>query len=124
MKLEDFPPHIQDQLRSQLDAAPTRMPVNAEDPIEYESDLHDRIIDYCRAKSYYAVHARMDRRTTVAVGTPDFAIAMPGGRMVWLECKRNGAKATPAQQATIAHLQKLGHIAAVVDNWPDALKLL
>jgi hypothetical protein len=89
-----------------------------------ESDLHDKVVDYCRAKGWFVVHSRMDRRSTIGVGTPDFAIAAHGGRMLWLELKRKGGKPTIAQQAAIAQLTKLGHLAFVVDNWSDALRLL
>ncbi len=66
----------------------------------------------------------MDRRSTVAVGTPDFAIFMDRGKIVCLECKRPGGKATRKQLETIAHLKHLGHVAAVVDSWEDAETLL
>ena len=89
-----------------------------------ESDLDEKVGDYCRAKGWYFIRARTDRRSTVAVGTPDYTIAAHGGRMLFLELKRQGGKATPAQQAAIAQLRKLGHLAYVVDNWPDALRLL
>lgn len=89
-----------------------------------ESDLHDQVEAHCRAKGWFYVHSRMDRRSTVSVGTPDFAIAAHGGRMLWLELKRKGGKATTAQQAAIAQLTKLGHLAFIVDNWPETLCIL
>lgn len=89
-----------------------------------EADFHDKVESYCRGRGWYYLHSRTDRRTTVAVGAPDFCIAMPEGKVLWLELKRPGGKATVKQQATIAHLRKLGHVAAVVDNWEDAYLLL
>ena len=89
-----------------------------------ESDLHDKVEDFCRERGWYYIHSRLDRRTTVAVGTPDWLVAKPNGQCVWLELKRRNGKATPAQQAAIAHLRKLGHRAEVVDNWEDAKRML
>jgi hypothetical protein len=66
----------------------------------------------------------MDRRHTNAVGTPDFIIAGEMGNTYWVECKRRGAKATPAQQATIAHLQKLRHCAGIVSSMSEFLELI
>lgn len=79
-----------------------------------ERDLHDDIIDLCRQQGWYYIHSRMDRRSTVQVGAPDFVIALPGGKTVWLECKRKGGKVTTSQQGTLLQLKLLGHIASVV----------
>jgi hypothetical protein len=89
-----------------------------------EKDLHEQIADYCRKRGYYFVHSRMDRRSTVQVGCPDFIVFLPSGRVVCLEAKRKGGKPTPAQQATIAHLHKLGHAAGVVESFLDALQMM
>ena len=93
-------------------------------PVEKESDLHDDIIAYCREHDLHCVHSRMDRRTTVGVGTLDFVIACDNGRTVWLEAKSKTGKLRPAQAAAIAQLKKRGHIAEVVDNWPEAKAIL
>jgi len=110
----DIPPKPTDA------TAPRQTPVR---PIT-EAELHDQVEAYCRLRGWYFIHSRMDQRTTVAVGCPDFAIFTDYGRTLFLELKRPGGKATPKQLATIAHLRKLGHMAAIVDNWPDALLLL
>lgn len=89
-----------------------------------ECDLHDQVETYCRSQGWYYLHSRMDRRTTVTVGAPDFVIFMPQGKTLCLELKRKGGKATKKQLETIAHLRKLGHVAAIADNWEDALLLL
>ena len=89
-----------------------------------ESDLDDAVGDYCREHGWYVIRARTDRKSTLAKGTPDYAIFAHGGRTLFLELKRKGGKATTAQQAAVAHLTKLGHLAYVVDNWNEALKML
>lgn len=87
-----------------------------EDAVERESDLHEQIIELCRERGFYPVHSRMDRRTSQALGVPDFIIALPGGKTLFLECKAKGRKATPEQNAAIAHLKSLGHCAEIVNN--------
>lgn len=102
------------------------VPISANDALRPspESDLDDKVGDYCREHGWYFIRARTDRRSTLAVGTPDYAIFAHGGRTLFLELKRRGGKATTAQLAAIAHLRKLGHMAEVVDNWADALRFL
>ena len=135
MKVEDLPAHYQAEIREKLLGSDTR---TGENPIaaasgsatrdrvlpSLEADLHDQVESFCREWGWWYLHSRMDRRTTVAVGALDFCIAKPEGRVLWLELKRRGGKATPAQLATIAHLRKLGHTAEIVDNWADAHALL
>lgn len=94
-----------------------RLPPQGES-IANESDLHNEIIELCRSKGWYYVHSRMDRKTTTALGVPDFVIATENG-VAFLECKAKGGKPTPAQLATIAHLKKLNRIAAIVTNMDE-----
>lgn len=89
-----------------------------------ESDLHDHVIEWCRAHALYVVHSRMDRRTTQARGVPDFIIAFPHGVTLWLELKRLKQKPTPEQSGSLMALGVLGHINTVSDNWPHALGIL
>jgi hypothetical protein len=65
----------------------------------------------------------MDRRTTNAVGAPDFVIFMPGSRVLCIEAKRGNAKLRPEQEATRAHLQTLGHPVLVVRSVSEARTL-
>lgn len=91
---------------------------------ERERDLHDYIIDRCRELGYYVIHSRMDRRSTVAVGAPDFVVAMPGGRTVWIECKSAKGKPTTAQLASVTWLLRLGHIVHIVRSKKEADSVL
>lgn len=86
-----------------------------------ESDLHDAILAYCRSRGWPVVHSRMDVPQTAGVGTPDFVVALPGGRTVWVEAKAAGGKLRPEQAAWLAALQAKGHTAAVVRSLPDFL---
>lgn len=82
--------------------------------VQREADLHDAILAHCRAKGWPVVHSRMDVPQTAGVGTPDFVVALPGGRTVWVEAKARTGKLTPPQAAWLAALGIVGHEAAVV----------
>ena len=89
-----------------------------------EADLHDQILSECRRRAWPVVHSRMDRPTTSAVGTPDFVIALPKGRTLWIEAKTAHGKLTMEQRTWLFWLQKLGHRAFVVRSFQDFLSVL
>ena len=89
---------------------------------ENESQLHDDIIEFCKSKGWYYVHSRMDQRSTNAIGTPDFIIAMDGGKTLWIECKMPGKKATIFQLGALTHLNKLKHQACLVTSLDEFLE--
>ena len=133
--LNSLPLRHQQAIREQLLGVRTR---TGENPIvaasdsatrdrphsDVESDLHDRVYEWCRSHALYAVHSRMDRRTTQAKGVPDYLIAFPHGVTLWLELKRPKGKATPEQSGALLALNVLGHISAMADNWQYALGVL
>ena len=86
-----------------------------------ERDLHDAIDQYCRERGYLTIHARMDVRSTISVGTPDWTVLMPGRKTCQIECKKSGSKPTTEQLAKLAHARKLGFVAEIVDNLEDAI---
>jgi hypothetical protein len=116
--------HIERQLCSGVSPAPDRKAATPKQPVKREADLHDEVEALCRQRGYYYIHSRMDRRSTVQVGAPDFLIALPHSRMVWIELKRKGGKPTLRQLAAITHLKKLGHAAAVCDSMDGVLTLM
>lgn len=89
-----------------------------------ESKLHRQIEDECRRRNWYFVHARMDKPTTVSVGTPDFIIAGSRGMTFWIECKAKGRKTKPAQAATQAWLQRDGHRSATVWSFEEFVSFI
>lgn len=86
-----------------------------------EEEVHDQIEQHLRSRGYYYVHARMDRRTTTAEGTPDFIIALPNGTTLWVEVKVRPNKPSIEQLGAIAHLQKLKHWAKIVWSFEEYL---
>lgn len=89
-----------------------------------ESDLHNEILTFCRARGWPVVHSRMDVPQTAGVGTPDFVIALPGGRTLWIEAKARGGKLRLEQRAWIAALHVVGHQARVVWSFSEFLDLV
>lgn len=89
-----------------------------------ESDLHDKIAAECKRRGWLAVHSRMDKRATNQIGTPDFIIARPGGRILWIEAKSKGRKLTPEQAATIHWLKNLGHDAHAVWSFEQFIEIV
>jgi len=89
-----------------------------------ERQLHDQIIAHCRANGWYYVHSRMDQRTTIKVGCPDFIIALPHGKVLWLECKSKTGKLSDQQAGTIYALNALDHDVYVIRSMPEFLSVL
>lgn len=88
-------------------------------PVESEPDLHDDILDFCRERGWIAVHSRMDRKTTQAVGIADFIIAAAQGRVFWIEVKSKSGKLSVAQKGFAMQLDKLGHECFLVRSMDD-----
>lgn len=93
-------------------------------PPEIESDLHRDILEYCEAQwpRWKYDHSRMDKRTRNTLGVPDFIIALPNGRTIWVECKRPGEKLSSAQQNFAAEMAKLGHTVHIVHTIQEFLQ--
>lgn len=80
-----------------------------------ESALHDYILEYAHSRGWLAVHSRMDRPTTTAVGVSDFVLITPK-TVYFVEAKRPGRKCTPQQRAFLAAVSVLGWPQAVVHD--------
>jgi hypothetical protein len=66
----------------------------------------------------------MGRKTTGQIGWPDYEIFMPNKRFCALELKAKGNKASEEQLATIAWFHKFKFTAKIVDNLPDAIRVM
>ena len=73
--------------------------------------LHEQIIEWCNAQwpRVKYIHARTDQKSTIGVGIHDFTLYMPQGRILNVECKANGKKATQDQLNWAKELSMLGH---------------
>jgi hypothetical protein len=92
--------------------------------VDLEKDLHEQIETICKAKGYLVRHDRMGRKTTGQIGWPDYEIFMPNKRFCALELKAKGNKASEEQLATIAWFHKFKFTAEIVDNLPDAIRVM
>lgn len=86
-----------------------------------ERDLHDQVIAYCRAQGWLVHHSRMDRPATCGVGSPDFIIFLPRGRVLCVECKVGKRKPNSEQQAWLAAVRALGHFGVVAWSLKDVV---
>jgi len=91
------------------------------DGVERERDLHDDIIEFCNAQwpPWKFIHARMDKRSTIAVGANDFTIFASRGRTFCIECKRKNEKLDPDQLIWQKQMDMLGHRVFVVRNMDE-----
>lgn len=62
------------------------------------------------AKDCGVVFIRLSFGRGVATGWPDIEILGPGGRSLWMECKRRGKDATPMQLERKRILEAYGHM--------------
>ena len=118
-QLADYEARRRVEDRNALVADPTPTP-------DLESKLHERIMEYCDHQwpKWKYIHARMDRKSTVAVGSQDFTIFLPGGRTLCIECKAQGRKRSPAQLAWALEMERLGHTVHLVESEDGFLQLL
>ena len=72
-----------------------------------ESDLHKEFIAWLNARRIPFLHSRTDRRTTTALGDPDFFVLWEG-RVLGIECKIDKNKLSDAQEKRIAYLKQAG----------------
>lgn len=79
-----------------------------------EADLHDAVLNHCRAKGWICIHSRMDMKATNNLGTFDCIVLADGGRVYLIELKTRIGKLSPDQQAMFAWATKLGHAPKVV----------
>lgn len=91
-----------------------------------ESALHVEIMSWCDVQwpRVMYIHSRMDRKTTIAVGAPDFILFLPHGKILCLEIKRKGKKRTPEQLAWALEMQRLGHTVHCIDSWAQFQQLI
>lgn len=96
-----------------------------------EADLHRQIEVELKHRRWYYVHSRTDKRTTTALGVPDFIIAGKSdsnfdGEPVtyWIEVKKRGGKLTPEQTITKHLLTALGHRYATVYSFAEFLEAI
>lgn len=93
----------------------------ARDGVALELPLHDAIIHYCNRQfpRWKYIHANPARRSTIALGAPDFTIFMPGGITLCVEVKARDGKVDPDQMAWHSEMRRLGHDVRIVRSMTD-----
>lgn len=89
-----------------------------------ESALHDKISEYCKAKVWAVIHGRMDKRSGVTPGAPDFVIYADAGRVINVECKTKDGKQRQSQRNFEAMLKRNGHEYYIIRSFEDFLKIV
>ena len=95
-----------------------------DDACKLERDLHEQTTAELRRRKLYFVHSRMDKPATNQIGVPDYIVAMPGGKTMWLELKSKTGKLSPEQQAAKHMLEMSGHRHEVVRGFSQLLEVL
>jgi hypothetical protein len=67
---------------------------------------------------------RTNKRATGKIGTPDFIVALAGGKTLWLEMKSPGNYPTTEQAETLRKLAQLGHQARICHSAAEAIELI
>lgn len=70
-----------------------------------EKEMHNIFEDWLRLNQIPFIHARMDKKSTINNGAPDFTV-MWNNRVVCIEFKMNGGKLSSDQQDFISLLGK------------------
>jgi hypothetical protein len=127
-KITDWNERTQRSIRAQLvpkalptDPLPFHAPSNVS--LDKESDIHDQIVAECRKRRWYFVHSRTDKRTTTAIGVPDFVIA-GFDKVWWIEVKRPNSKPTREQVAVGIALKSLNQNYSVVYSFEEFLNFV
>lgn len=91
-----------------------------------ERDLHEAIIQYCNSQwpRWKFVHSRMDKRSTVDVGSHDFTIFLPKSRIICVECKTKTGKLSREQSGWEKEMEMLEHRVHVVRSFDEFLSLI
>jgi len=90
--------------------------------VKSERNLHDQISAYLRIKDIWFCHSRMDKRTTTAVGTPDYLMSVRSVPIA-LEAKVGYNKLSDEQIAVQKAMEKDGWRYFVVRNL-EAVKIV
>lgn len=90
-----------------------------------ERQLHEKIIEYCNTQwpKWKYIRARMDQRSTIGNGVHDFTVFMPGGKIIFFECKHGDNKLEKDQLIWKTELELLGHTVPVIRTMGEFLTL-
>jgi hypothetical protein len=100
--------------------APTSEEVGERVAVKLEKELHDQFQQWCAVNDIDFIHARMDQRSTIRKGHPDFTL-LRDGRGCCIEFKRPGGKLSDDQTKVIWRLKLHGVPVEVFDDIAEAI---
>lgn len=74
-----------------------------------ESELHDKILNYCESRGWICFHGSMAHRSRRTCGEPDCTILADKSRVFFVELKSKAGKLRPEQLTLSVWAEKLGH---------------
>ena len=89
-----------------------------------ESELHDKIILYCRNRRWLCFHGSTAHRAMRTAGEPDFHIYGTEGRYWMIECKTKTGKLSPEQLAIKMMAEMNQNPYYVVRSYEEFLKVI
>lgn len=112
-----------DQKRSLGIYVPQDKPV-ASDAANDERELHNEILEHCKLNGFLAFHGSMAHRTFRTAGECDFHLLLPGGLVLFIECKTKNGKLSTDQLGVKMWMEKLGHTYHVVRSYSEFVALV
>lgn len=88
-----------------------------------EADLHDKISKHCRENGWVCFHGSMAHRAMRTIGENDFHCLLPGGIVLFVECKTKTGKLSPEQLGMKMWMEKLGHKMHVIRTLEEFVAL-
>lgn len=100
------------------DAAASRAEAKA------ERDIQDELDQWLRLHGYFFIRPRMDKRSQLPNGWPDFTILLRGGKCCFIEVKTYGGRCSPDQVRCHAELRSIGHKVCVSRYLPQSIAFI
>lgn len=91
--------------------------------LKSERELQNQIENWFRLNGIPAFRQRMDRKSNMPIGTPDFLVCYKG-RFIALECKVGNNEPTIEQMNCLTAIHKAGGTCEVIRCLQDVKKLL
>lgn len=89
-----------------------------------ESELHEKILEYCGSRGWICFHGSMAHRTARNLGEPDFTILADYARVFFIECKSKTGKLRPEQLGLSLWAGKLGHTIHLCRSFDEFLNVI
>ena len=86
-----------------------------------EKEMHEQFTSWLRVKALPFVHSRMDRKSTIQEGWPDFTVILPDGRVMCIEFKMPGKALDSEQVKRFAELAQVKCPALVCYSFTEAM---